>query len=167
MPTTHRVVCADFAQEVSSLAAAQGHLAGVERAGKCRKVHTIEVFTDGEWLPLHIALAHAILTASLRAVLDTPDGPLRKASGGWSKEACARADAVADITADLGAWHAAAGPHEHALLTADGRGVGHTWCRCESDADAGTWVRYERWTAQGRVAHGYACPDCRFITQAG
>lgn len=163
--TTYRVACPDHTQVLPSLAAAQGHLSGVETADHCAHPHTIEVSEDGGgWVPLHIALARHILAAAVAATVDTVDGPLVKAAGSWSAKAGVRADAAGAAGSD--AWFAALGPHEDTLLTGDGKGVQtNGWCRCTNAPDAQAWVRYERWTGAGRVGHGYACPTCRLITQ--
>ncbi|MFD9964905.1 hypothetical protein [Amycolatopsis sp. NPDC058986] len=164
----HRVVCRDYTHQTRNLAAAQGYLAGVESAGHCQLPHTIEVHIEGRWVPLHIALAREILAADLRTVVDTPDGRLVKARGGWSKQKCEHADRAANVSSDPKGWAAALGPHEHATLTADGRGARtDSWCQCEPEPTAETWIRYERWTMQGRAVHGYLCPGCRGLTQTG
>lgn len=64
-------------------------------------------------------------------------------------------------------WNIAAdGTAEIARLTSDGRFAAPTeWCRCTPESRE--WVGYETWTALGRVAHGYICPDCRRLLQAG
>lgn len=167
---THRVVCPNFTFEAPSLNAAQGYQTGVETAGNCREQHTIEVLVDGDWLPLHIARAREILSARMVATIITADGPLIKCAAGWTAESGARADAAADPVAQPAEWLAALGPHDHVTLTQDGRTV-HTdgWCGCAtaSESEGDNWVRYERWTPEGRLAHGYVCPDCRHITQTG
>lgn len=114
-------------------------------------------------------LAQHILAAEMRATIQTPDGPLAKVDAAWSKETGDRATAVVDPYADFTAWLATVGPHDEATLSEDSRHVRHVWCRCAPEPDAATWVRYERWTARGRVAHGYVCPrlTCRGITQTG
>ena len=169
---THRIVCADFTLDTTSLSLARTLAARVDAAKTCAHSHTIEVRTGDEWLPLHTALARAILAAPLNATVDTFDGQLTKVSGGWSAEAAQRADQGADRDTDFAAWKAAIGPHEHALLTSDGRGTGHSWCTCGTGGGTGGGtdggpVRYERWTTEGRTAHGFACPSCRMIVQVG
>jgi hypothetical protein len=163
---THRIVCTDHTRETTSLAAAQRHRTDVEIAGHCQLLHTIEVFIDGTWVPLHIARARAIMAAPIGAAIDSPDGPLVKTSARWSKATGERADAAACTAADPETWLAALGPHEHATLTADGHGVRPGWCSCP-DTRLKTWVRYELWTIQGRTGHGYICPTCRLLTQTG
>lgn len=51
-------------------------------------------------------------------------------------------------------------------LTSDGIGIEEGWCTC-SDLSEDDWLRYDIWTIAGRVSDGYACPDCRGITQIG
>lgn len=164
---THRVTCPDYTHEVASLESARFWLSGIERVGKCRNVHTIEVRDGDGWLPLHIATAREVLAAPLASTVATLDGELVKAAGEWSADASVRADAVADPRVDPAAWRAALGPHERATLTGDGRSVVGGWCRCEARPAAEMWVRYEQWTTDGRAGHGYACPACRGIVQAG
>lgn len=55
---------------------------------------------------------------------------------------------------------------EAITLTEDGRSA---WVEAwhEEGEDAGDWVRYERWTAEGRVAHGYVHRVSRRLLQAG
>jgi hypothetical protein len=165
---THRVICADHTHETFSLEQAERHRAGVERLGHCQLPHVIELRVDGRWVPQHLVRAREILAAPIGTVLQTPDGPLIKASGGWSKETGDRADAVADPATDLGRWRAALGPHEDAILTADRPGGRlDSWCTCRPRPQLESWIRYEHWTTVGRVGHGYLCPVCRAITQTG
>jgi hypothetical protein len=165
---THRVTCADHTHETFSLEQAQRHLAAVERLGHCPPAHDIEVRMDGRWVPQHVARARDILAAPVGSILETPDGPLTKTIGNWSKEAGDRADAAANAATEPERWRTALGPHEDAILTADrGNSRLDSWCTCRPDPDLETWIRYEHWTAVGRVGHGYLCPDCRAITQTG
>jgi hypothetical protein len=107
-------------------------------------------------------LAAAILTFRRH----TPVGNLILTSAGWSREAADRANAAA--VTGTPEWFAALGAYEHATLTEDGRSARRdAWCPCPEDDSAGTWVRYEYWTARGMEAHGYVCPECRRLTQAG
>jgi hypothetical protein len=165
---THRVICADHTHETFSLKQAERHRAGVERLGHCWLPHVIEIHVNDRWVPQHLVRAREILAAPIGTVLQTPDGPLIKTSGGWPKETGDRADAAADPATDLGRWRAALGPHEDAILTADS-GIGRldSWCICRVPAGLETWVRYQHWTAEGRAGHGYLCPVCRAITQTG
>lgn len=71
---------------------------------------------------------------------------------------------------DYDGFIAALGTPESMQLTADGRTADTTaWCLCGVAANAAEWVRYERWTAKGRVSHGYVCPTvtCRKLLQTG
>lgn len=165
---THRVICADDTRETFSLASAQRHLVNVQTLGICLFLHTIEVRSGDDWIPLHIARAQEILAAPLGTVIDSPDGRLSKAAGSWSKETSERASTAVGEGADHAAWIAALGPHEDATLTADGRGAHvDSWCTCPTEPPSEAWTRYERWTAQGRAGHGYVCPRCRYLTQTG
>jgi hypothetical protein len=57
-------------------------------------------------------------------------------------------------------------PNIELLLTADGRFANPgSWHEGPSDIDG--WVYYERWTPEGRVAHGYVDPESRRLVQAG
>lgn len=166
---SHRVVCADFTKSFRDEDAAQRWMTDVEVSGQCRQRHTVEVLVDGAWLARHIARAREILAAAVGTRIDTPDGPLIIAHAGWSRQSAERPAArAADAAGDVDAYLAALGAHDHATLTADGRGARTDgWCQCEPGPPLATTVRYERWTDQGRVAHGYLCPTCRFITQTG
>jgi hypothetical protein len=131
-------------------------------------VHTIDVFVDGVWVPLHLSWAREILAVPVGASVESPDGRLVKFGGEWSPQAGVRADAVADAARDPHAWIAALGPHERAILTGDGHEARlDGWCTCPAPPALPSWVRYERWTAEGRVGHGFLCPFCRLITQTG
>lgn len=127
----------------------------------------IEVRHADGWVPLHIHRARRILAAPVGpAPINTPDGALIKCHGTWSKETSERAEAAG--APGTAAWRAVLGPHEEAVLTVDGR-LANTkeWCRCVTTWPAEAWVRYERWLQRGREAHGYVCPNCRRLTQAG
>ncbi|GAA4102274.1 hypothetical protein [Actinomadura miaoliensis] len=69
-----------------------------------------------------------------------------------------RADAIGE----------ALGTPEHVTLTADhDMAFPEHWCQCTTPAaDA---IRFERWSAAGRIAHGYVCPHitCRRLVQSG
>ncbi|GAA4626767.1 hypothetical protein GCM10023196_036350 [Actinoallomurus vinaceus] len=55
-------------------------------------------------------------------------------------------------------------------FTSDGRDAHpKAWCECHPEQDGAPWVRYERWTSDGREAHGYVCPTitCRRLLQSG
>lgn len=107
------------------------------------------------------ALAAMILAAPLR----TDVAGLVIVAGSWSREAGDLADATATIGSPE--WEAALGAHEEVTMTEDGRSaIRNAWCQ-HSDAEGHDWVRYEGWTAEGRMAHGYVCAECRKLTQAG
>lgn len=116
------------------------------------------------------ALAAAILATHLGRRVVTLDGPLYVSQGGWSRE---REVEVRDTPAyrdavSVGDYRAALGPYQHATLTADGRGARRDmWCRCAPAPAVARWVRYEHWTTLGRTGHGFLCPTCRGIVQAG
>ena len=165
---TYRVVCAEHVLEVAGPEQAERQLAAVEKLGGCRLLHTVEALVDGQWVPMHLVRAREILAAPCGATLHTADGPLIKNSGAWPKQAGERADAVADAGRDPQAWIAALGAHERAILTGDGREARRDgWCSCLPPPALETWIRYERWTGEGRVGHGFLCPSCRFLTQTG
>lgn len=57
-------------------------------------------------------------------------------------------------------------PASELTATSDGRMVDRSgWCDC--GRYQGADVRYEVHAACGRVAHGFACSECRKITQTG
>lgn len=106
-------------------------------------------------------LAAAILALPLRTRL----GDMVLVSAGWSKETGEKADAIAEPGTPE--WIASLGAHEHATMTADGRGaIRDAWCLCGGQAGEPE-VPYEAWTADGRIAHGYVCPACRKVAQTG
>lgn len=108
-------------------------------------------------------LAGLVLAAGTRARV----GDLTIVAGSWSRKQADYAYSVADPAVDLDAFEAALGSFSDATLTSDGDYVARDlWCRCASSAAAG-WVRYEGWTAEGRSAHGFACPSCRALAQVG
>lgn len=134
--------------------------------------HTIEVQTnpDGEWVPLHVHRTRQILAAPVGpALVDTPDGPLIKMYGGWSKETAQRPGVQEAFDRnDMAAAEAILGSEDEALLTSDGRDARtRDWCRCDPYPVMEEWVRYERYSPRGREAHGYVCPTCRRLTQSG
>lgn len=53
-----------------------------------------------------------------------------------------------------------------AILTEDGRTANYREWHRGPVAD-GDWVRYERYTAEGRVAHGFVHRTSRMLVQAG
>lgn len=125
-------------------------------------------------LPTYLVRAAAILAAPVGPTpIDTPDGPLVKQEGTWTAERVARPDVQAalrnaEAAGDMAALEVALGSHDTATLTGDGRwALTRQWCSCTPGPDAGTWVRYERYTARGREAHGYVCPGCRHLVQSG
>jgi hypothetical protein len=111
------------------------------------------------------AQTHRLAMLIMAAPLLTEVGGLVVNTGGWSRKTSDRADAAGKPGSD--AWYAALGDHEHATLTADGRGADRSaWC-ASPDETAANWVRYEGWTAAGCVAHGFVCGDCRKLVQTG
>ena len=169
---THRVVCPEWTEYRTGLAAAQRWMVNVETTGQCRQLHTVEVRDGDAWTPLHLWRAQRILAAPVGPdplPADVADG-LIKCQGGWTPEDGARADRLAQPDWTRQQWLEELGPHKDATLTSDGRGARtDAWCTClrGSTTGDGAWVRYERWTAQGRVAHGYVHQLCRFVLQTG
>lgn len=117
-----------------------------------------------------------ILNAKLRDRVETPDGPMYVKTGGWSKETGDRVEAA--LAANPGRYREGvtnadyrtlAGPYERVLLVSDPAARVHAqdWCTCPGSDNADAWVRYEKYTAAGRVGHGWACPGCGGITQTG
>jgi len=118
--------------------------------------------THGARLSLTRTLARLILEAPLR----TRVGDLTVYTGGWSRERGQYADSVGE--AGSPEWIAALGTHERATLTSDGRAANREqWCQCGEPASDAEWVRYEHWTAAGRVAHGFVHSECRRLLQTG
>ena len=115
------------------------------------------------------ALLAERVAAIMTADLGTSDGELAVAETGWTREAGDRADAAADKGSP--AWIVALGAHETVTLTSDGGAAEPSrWCRCPASQALGadTWVRYERWTADGgNDAHGLVCAACRRLLQSG
>ena len=166
--TRYRVACSEFSSS-TTFASAEGarrRMIDIESLDECQELHTVEVLTEsGEWVALHKAIAAAILAAKLGAEVETFDGTMKVNSGGWSKETAARADATAEVGSS--AWVTALGAHEWATVTSDaGTAWVTAWCQCQG-AGIDEWVRYERWTAEGRVAHGFVHDACRKLTQTG
>jgi hypothetical protein len=91
----------------------------------------------------------------------------------WTPEQGAQLDALLNVEpnpdrARLNEMLAALGTPAQVRMSADGLGFDtHGWCRCATEPDAMTWVRYERWTPAGREGHGYVCPTCRLLVQTG
>jgi hypothetical protein len=95
-----------------------------------------------------------VLTLDCGAVIDTGDGELTVNHVSYAKGT--DLDAVLDHTATA----------EMVVLTADGRYANfREWH--EGDATDDDWVRYERWTAEGRVAHGFIDRGTRKLLQTG
>ena len=101
-----------------------------------------------------------------------PCGDLKVAGRSWPKGTDRTPAALEALAAgDLDAFLRAVGPASVVVLSDDGSPVDTTgWCECPArlsglDGD----VRYERWVAGGRVAHGFACRRrvCRRLTQTG
>jgi hypothetical protein len=58
-------------------------------------------------------------------------------------------------------------PSIETVLTSDGRFVPTPLRWHEGASDIDGWVYYERWTPEGRVAHGYVDPETRRLVQSG
>lgn len=111
-------------------------------------------------------LAAALLTASLGARVDAAGTMLYVHSHAWSADAGRRADQLKDP--DYETYKAALGVPETVLLSSDHFGADTTrWC--PHNPPAGAWAYYERWTVEGRTAHGWvhAAQSCRRLTQSG
>ncbi len=127
------------------------------------------------WIEHARILSTIVRRAGLRDVVEAPgETDLICARRSWSKEVgdrvCAAAVAGEFDRLDPRAWHDALGLPESVELTEDGSYVDVArWCSCPSvPGEAGEfWVRYERWTEIGRVAHGFVCADCRRLKQSG
>lgn len=127
-----------------------------------------------EPIPAYRLFARKVLAVPVGPTpIDTPDGPLIKCDGVWFAETVARPDVqaalkTAEQTGDVNLFESALGPHDTATLTFDGRlAATRNWCGCTPEPDAGAWIRYERYSARGREAHGYVCPTCRRLVQSG
>jgi hypothetical protein len=163
----YRVHCAEHDTIVPNAQVARIKATDADMSGLCMYFHTAEEKVDGEWVPVHVAEARRILAAPVGP--DSVFDGLIKGRGGWTRETAAQADATAD--AGTPQWRAALGPHQYAILTSDGSeadtGRWHIDDRCGGPAEDGDWVRYERWTAEGRVGHGFVCRSCRGLLQTG
>jgi hypothetical protein len=150
---THRVVCSSYTKLFTNLEAAQRWQSERDLDPRCGEPHTLEVRLGDEWVPRHLAIARAILAADLGASVETFDLPLTVAAAGWLAPTAARPEPPA---------------HDYAVLTMDGyEADASDFCRCQPQPSAETWVRYERWSARGREAHGYLCGHRRRLTQTG
>lgn len=121
--------------------------------------------TDAGYAHLAASQAAKILSAKVGDQIDTLDGPMYVKTAGWSKETGVRLDAARAANPDLDV-RAFLGRYEHALLVSAPKARVHAdgWCGCGDSTTADRWVRYEKYTAKGRVGHGWACPDCGGIT---
>jgi len=139
---------------------------GAYRMHSIACAHNIPVHVTDR-LPEHVERARRYLAMPMGSTVDTPDGPLTVAGGAWTPQAAARADAAGPP--GTGVWLDALGPRDlEVRLTADGRNVDtRSWCQCTPQPGWDRWVRYERWTPEGRKAHGWACPGCRHLVQSG
>lgn len=165
---THRVVCPEHTYETFSLTQAERHRSDVQQLGGCHLPHIIEIRVGGQWVAQHLVEAQKILQAPPGEVLDVPDGPLTKTNGCWSQQAADRGGAATAAATEPDASPGSLGPHDQAILTADGRvACLDGWCTCHPLPELDAWVRYERWTPAGRASHGYLCPACRRLTQTG
>lgn len=65
-------------------------------------------------------------------------------------------------------WRELCGPAMTTELSEDGRYFeSRRWCSCDEERAGEGAVYVERWTAVGRVFHGWVCPSCRRLTQTG
>lgn len=107
------------------------------------------IATDAEILALPLGAKHDGLTVAAR---HWPQGVMDAAG----QERIVAGELVDDVL----------GTPSEVVLTGDGRAYWSAWCKCTAVADD-HWTRYERWTAKGREAHGYAHTVCRGILQTG
>lgn len=171
----YRVKCDERTGMPVTLGAAQRQLDSIESlaakgfAAACRLPHAIEVQYDatGPWTLAAEWLAPRILAARGGATVRTFDGHLTLTLGAWPKEAAARADAAGTPGSPQWLAELRKSKREYVVLTGDGRPKSTCWCQCDGSRADEDWVRYERWTAEGRVAHGYLHRECRGILQAG
>lgn len=102
--------------------------------------------------------------SNLRDVIDTGDGPLVVVNASYGK----RPD-LADLDGD--ALMAALNESDYTMvvLSEDGGYVPERvqWATDDPTCPIERWVRYERWTPEGRVAHGYIHPESRRLIQSG
>lgn len=107
-------------------------------------------------------LWETLSTSSLRDVVETVEGPMTVVGATWGRvETEATGEELADLLQSM--------PYVEVAVSSDGRSVpmrGIRWHRGEVPATT-SWVYYERWTAEGRVAHGYVHPETRDLIQAG
>jgi hypothetical protein len=119
------------------------------------------------WIEHARITSEIIRRGSLRDVVrDDVDGDLILVLRSWSRDVSEAAGAKLGYDAPWSELEAEMGLPTDVLLSADGGQV-NTSAWCDVDAPTTEWVRYERWTAVGRVAHGYVCEFCRGLTQAG
>lgn len=89
----------------------------------------------------------------------------------WSDKVSKSAVVLDAIEAgDIDGMYRELGTPESVTLAADGRHVyPRNWCTGHDWDVTDEEVRYERWTAEGRVAHGYVCAyvACRRLVQSG
>lgn len=122
------------------------------------------------WIEHAAITSRIIRRAALRDVVrDSETGEeLILALRSWSKEVgdgAAAAIAAGQFSNDSAGWEAALGLPTEVVLTDDGGLVDTSgWC---VDVAGSEWVRYERWSAVGRVGHGFVCEYCRRLTQTG
>lgn len=103
--------------------------------------------------------------ADLRTEWDTGNGPLVLVASRW-----AQSDEAATLEGDDFMEYLRSQPYAEVVLTQDGRsaplGRDLRWHHGDTP-DADEWVYYERWTAEGRVGHGYLHPETRRLVQSG
>jgi hypothetical protein len=175
----YRVTCPDHTvNPTTALADTEAALDAVETAAGgagCRYRHIVEKWDPDlrMWYPCAQWLAKQILAVQeLGTEVDTlGGGTLMVASRVWplgdADEVCAQARAEHRRGTTFTDFEAMLGDPEQVTLSADGRPTQPGWCRCRPRPAGERWVRYERWSARGREAHGYVCPTCRRLTQTG
>lgn len=98
------------------------------------------------------AAREAVPTMRTLQVVDTGDGPLIVNHVSYGKVP------VEDVLAGRA-------PAQEVTLTEDGRGAIRVgW---HTDGPAAEWVRYEVWTPEGRIAHGFVDSVSRRLLQVG
>lgn len=122
---------------------------------------------SAEWGAYAATLGAYALAHELAEVIEL-DGypPVKVYQRGYPRGADERPGVAEALAAgDRAALSAAMGLPELVHASGDGRPVASRWCGCGS-ARSGE-VFYARFSARGWEAHGWACADCRGISQTG
>lgn len=135
-----------------------------------------EVRTDGRWQTSATAaamVAKGLLHADGQAVTATDDA--REAAGMMTLRLALRLEVgeqAGTLVCAERHWHGPQqGSPDEVILTTDGRHYRRDgqWCACQRGDlhDMHSEVYFERWTKQGREAHGWLHRVCRRVTQSG